>query len=222
MSERASTDVSDDEILAVFANRDKSPLRPPDVAEDLPISIGDLRDRFDDLGERDLLRNDPDRQSGTAWYLTPDGAERIDVPEAGVVTDVEAQATATGSQSLPRDQETTETQPPEPGETTVGRPDDPPTEAVESFDPPGTADDRAERRAALRAAYEYLRERGIVHRSEFRVNVFPEATGGYESPNDGWWEDVVGPGLESLPGPQYDDEDDVWRFDHAAARPPGE
>lgn len=217
MADPSNPDVEDEEILTVFAETDAAYLRPPDAAEDLPIPAEDLRDRFDELAERDLVRRDADRQSGTAYALTDEGASRLDVPDEGAVTDVEAQAVGTGTGSTARDQETPESLPPEPGEQSAGLPYEPATDALESFDPPGTPEQKAQRRAAIRAAYEYLRDCGRATRSDFVDDVFPDATGAYETPSDGWWSAVVRPGLERVPGAEPDDGADAWRFDESPA-----
>lgn len=228
------TAVDDSEILAVFAERE-SPLRAPEVAEDLPIGVGDLRDRFDDLAERDLLRQAEDRQSGTAWYVT-DAGEAVAADDDAVVTNTEAQATATGTQSTARDQETPATQPPKPDEAESNPPYERPDSEIETFDPPGTPEQKAVRRAALRAAYDYLREHGSADRLDFVEDVFPNAPGAFEDPTDGWWSEVVEPGLVELPGAEpvegsggersdSTDSDangdaqtsaDAWRFDENA------
>lgn len=216
MDDTPNEAVDDEEILTVFAETDAGPLRPDQVAEDLPISTEDLRDRFDDLDERDLIRRNDDRQSGTVFHLTEEGASRLDVPDEDVVTSIEAQATGTGTQSTTRDQETPDSPPPEPGEETAQPPYEPPADLIEAFDPPGTPEQKDQRREALRTAYEYLRDRGRVSRSEFVESVFPDAPGAYEEPTDGWWTEVIQPGLDHLPGPEPDDGDDAWRFDETA------
>ncbi|WP_176696652.1 hypothetical protein [Halococcus sp. PRR34] len=40
--------------------------------------------------------------------------------------------------------------------------------------------------------------------------VFSDHPAGYENPDDGWWEQVVRPGLIVLPDVEY--RDDEWRF----------
>lgn len=217
MNDPSNADVSDEDILTVFAETEDDYLRPPDVAEDLPIPAEELRDRFDDLSERDLIRRDADRLSGTAYALTDEGASRLEAADEAPVTDVEAQATATGTASTTRDQETPESQPPAPGADTAGPPYEQPADAIEAFDPPGTPDQKEQRRAALRAAYEYLRDSGTASRSEFVESVFPNESGAYETPDDGWWADVVRPGLRQLPGPEPVEDTDEWQFDEDAS-----
>lgn len=211
-----ASNVDDEEILTVFAESDATPLRPDEAAEDLPIAVEDLRDRFDELEERDLLRRNTERQSGTVYNLTDEGESRLDVPD-DAVTEVEAQATGTGTGSTTRDQETPKSPPPAPGADSVDPPYEPPADVFESFDPPGTPDQKDQRRQALRAAYDYLRERGGATRAELVENVYPIAPGAYESPSDGWWSEVVQPGLTAVPGAVPDSGEDAWRFDEAAA-----
>ena len=44
----------------------------------------------------------------------------------------------------------------------------------------------ADRRDAVRAMYEYLREHGTARKSDFTGDVYPEHPAGYDSA-DGWW-----------------------------------
>lgn len=46
--EHHGPDVSDQEILAVFANRDDQRLKSREVADDLPLAVEDLSDRLED------------------------------------------------------------------------------------------------------------------------------------------------------------------------------
>lgn len=222
MSDAPSTDVGEEAILTVFARRDEDRLRPPEVAEDLPAPVEDLRDDIENLSEQGLLVRDADRQSGTTYSLTPEGQERADVPESELATDVEAQATATGTQSTPRDQETAATPPAEPGESESNPPYEVPESDVEAFDPPGTPAEQTRRRSALRAAYKYLRDRGSADRADFVEDVYDRAPAGYDDPDD-WWNEVVEPGLGHLdgaePGEGATDEEPPaeWVFDEDAA-----
>lgn len=205
--------MSDREILVTFANSDGRYLRPAEAAETLPAPADALRDRFEELAGRGLLDSDEDREPGIAWRLADDAAEEIEGADDEVVTDVEAQAErVVGSETRPRDQETVESQPPGPQETVPGRPYDPPGDAIESFDPPGTPDQAAQRRRALRRAYEFLRERESGSREEIVDEVFPQEPGAYEAPDDGWWTRVVRPGLEQLPDVASTDDGEEWRY----------
>lgn len=69
---------------------------------------------------------------------------------------------------------------------------------IDAFEPPGTPGERNRRREALRRAYAYLRERETARQEDFESDVFPEAPAGYDSPADGWWDQVVAPALRSL------------------------
>lgn len=219
MADVDDTNVRDEEILTVFAETDREWLRPTDAAEDLPLEVERLRDRFEELGEEGLLERDPDRRSGTAYHLTPDGADAAAGTES-TVTDVEAQATGTGTAATTVDQEHPESPPPEPGESVAGEPYELPDDAIEAFDPPGTPEQTEARRRALRRAYAYLRERGQASRSEFVTDVYPGAQGAYEAPDAGWWAEVIRPGLASLPGVEGSDDGEEWRFTGEGESPP--
>lgn len=202
--------VSDQEILAVFANADER-LRMREVADELPITDETLSDRLDDLYERGLVATDDD-VSGERWYLAPGARDEITIPDEEVETDVEAQATkTTGVETSTRDEESPETPPPDPQADTMGPIYESATDTIEAFDPPGTADEKERRREALRQAYAYLRNSGRADREDLTSDVFPEASGGYDDSRM-WWEQVIKPGLETLPGVVSPDEDGEWRF----------
>lgn len=205
-------DVTDREILSVFANADERRLQVKDVADELPLPIEILSDRLDDLYERGLLVRDDDGP-GVRWHLAPDVDEELTIPEEEVETEVEAQASkTTGAETSPREEETPETPPPDPQEGPTEPPHDPAPDEIEAFDPPGTAEERDLRRGALRRAYVYLRKRGTARREDFEDDVFPQAPGAYDSPDEGWWEDVVRPGLDTLPDVATPEGDGEWRF----------
>ncbi|MFB6163586.1 MAG: hypothetical protein ABEJ31_00330 [Haloarculaceae archaeon] len=217
----AELDADDVAILTVFAESEADALRAPQVADDLPLDTAAVRDRFDDLAESGLVLSVPDVRSGTAYQLTDDGVAALRESDRRVDTDLEAQATVASPATLPHDQETSDTPAPEPGQTQPDSPYEPPADFVEAFDPPGTPEQQERRRRALRAASEYLREHERVPRSEFVAEVFPNAQGAYEAPTDGWWSEVIQPGLEHLPGATTDGGGDVWRFDPEGAESGG-
>lgn len=83
-------------------------------------------------------------------------------------------------------------------------------DAIEAFDPPGTAEERERRRGVLNEVYLYLSKRGPAGREDIVKDVFTELPAGYDSPDDLWYE-VVGPGLDRLPDVEEAD-DGRWRF----------
>lgn len=62
---------------------------------------------------------------------------------------------------------------------------------------PGEDELLEERRAAVRACYEYLRENGTATKSDFTENVYPDHSAGYASAG-GWWNTVGKKGLRAL------------------------
>lgn len=190
--------VTDEEIAAVLTNREEDWLRAREVADDLPISTEEAIDRLDDLYERDLVerREDP----AEAWRLAPGAEEELSVREAAVETEVEAQASkVAGAESSPREEETPESPPPDPGTDPLGPVHDFPEDTIEAFEPPGTPEEQELRRDALRQVYAYVRERGPVDRATLEADVYPSAPAGYDS-SEAWWEETVGRGLEAMPG----------------------
>jgi hypothetical protein len=150
--------------------------------------------------------------------------DELTIPEEEVETEVEAQASkTTGAETSPREEETPETPPPDPQEGPTEPPHDPAPDGIEAFDPSGTAEERDLRRGALRRAYVYLRKRRTARREDFEDDVFPQAPGAYDGPDEGWWEDVVCPGLDTLPNVATSERDGKWRFtgDGVRSRPGG-
>lgn len=205
-------DVSNREIVAVFERMDERRLRPKEVADELPISLDRLSDRLDDLHEQGVLVRDDEGLPTARWRLGPQ-ADDVSISDESVETDTEAQASkVAGTESPPRAEETPETPPPDPGTDDPYGTDVPAAYEIDAFEPPGTPEERDLRREALRRAYAYLRQRDEARRQEFESDVFPEVSAGYESADDGWWEQVIRPGLGSLSDVTSSDEGNRWRF----------
>ncbi|UPM44657.1 hypothetical protein [Halocatena salina] len=203
--------VSDEEILSVFARSGDRNLLVTDVADELPIHHTVLNDRLDDLYERGLLTSE-ERSRGTVWTLASEVEDDLLISESEVETDVEAQATAaTGSETTPRQEENPTESLQAPAEEPRGPEitDEPTIEEIETFDPPGSSTDRERNREALRAAYLYLQKRSSAKRDDFETDVFPEYPATYEDPDD-WWQEVISPGLEAVS--DVETQDDEWRF----------
>lgn len=203
--------VSDEEILSVFARSDDTNLLVTDVADELPIHHTVLDGRLDDLYERGLLERD-DESRGVVWTLASGVGDDHLIPESEIETDVEAQATAaTGPETPPQQEEEPTVSQQAPAESTRGPDvtDEPTVDAIETFDPPGTAVDQERNREALRAAYLYLRKRNSADREDFTTDVYPEHPGTYEEP-DSWWQEVISPGLQAVSDVEMRDEE--WRF----------
>ncbi|WP_224270161.1 hypothetical protein [Haloprofundus salinisoli] len=210
--------VSDEEILAVFARTDDSALLPEEVADELPITADRIGDQVDDLYERGLLDTGDDPR-GEAYTLTEAGASQAADAESSVETDVEAQASTTSSDAVPPAMQNDPSETPQaPSQEPLGDAYDlagDVADAIDAFEPPGSQEQKRRRREALRAAYGYLRRRGRVSREAFERDVFPEHTAGYGSPEEGWWESVVRPGLSGVPDVEAPDDPDAsdgeWR-----------
>lgn len=87
---------------------------------------------------------------------------------------------------------------------------DSPSEEIEAFAGAETPAVEDRRREALRAVYAYLRRHEQATRDDLEADVFPEASGAYQRPED-WWNDLVRPGLETLPGVTSGESGDAWR-----------
>jgi hypothetical protein len=145
----------------------------------------------------------PDEQ----WRLDPDAVDEDELPdESTVETATEAQATkTTGTETPTTAEETPETAPPDPQAAVPEPLHERMPDAIQAFDPPGTPEETERRRGALHGAYLYLQRRERARRSDFEDDVFPEAPAGDDSPDEGWWDEVVRPGLDALPDPELAD-----------------
>lgn len=63
---------------------------------------------------------------------------------------------------------------------------------------------------AIRAAFSHLRQHGAATESELKRTVYPQQSGGYDSPG-AWWTTCVRPAFERLPGVSLSGE--TWRYD---------
>ncbi|WP_049998760.1 MULTISPECIES: hypothetical protein [Halococcaceae] len=203
-------EVSDEAILTVFVRRDESDLHAREVAEDLPMERDDLNDRLDDLYERSLLDSEG-VPGGTVWSIAPGVEDDLSPSDEATETSVEAQAAS--DTDLETSSRRTDTQSGGVGmgeDESVGDAEEPTTDLIAAIDLPGTPDKQEDRRAALRAAYRYLREGATAQKEDITTEVFPDNPAGYETPDDGWWQQVVRPGLVALP--DVEQQDDEWRF----------
>jgi len=76
---------------------------------------------------------------------------------------------------------------------------------------PGSGELLQERREALRAAYDYVRENPETTKTEFLTEVFPENSAGYKTA-DQWWE-MIEPALADLPNVDVElERDHFWHF----------
>jgi predicted transcriptional regulator len=114
---------------------------------------------------------------------------------------------------LPRDALVRGTEADEEIEDPLERADD----LIECFDVPGTSSMMHNwRRDAIRAAYEYLRERVRVPADEFREEVYPSHAASYDE-SQAWWA-MVRDRLKQLPGvvgPTWGGE--TWSYEEPTA-----
>lgn len=200
---------TDEEILWVFVQHDDSGLEARAVAEALPIERDDLNDRLDDLYERGLLDSD-ETSRGTVWSIEPDVADDLSVSESDTETEVEAQAENTDLETSAHRRDARSTGVEMPEDEPVGDTEEPTTDRIEAIDLPGTPDQQERQREALRAAYRYLRDGASATKDDITSEVFPDHPAGYDDPDDGWWQQVIRPGLVALS--DIEQQGDEWRF----------
>ena len=202
--------VSDEQLLAVIARSEDDAVLDRDVAGEVPLPMEDVTDRLEGLYEQGLLERVPEDPRGTTWELADD-VDVEDLPdESETVTHVEGQTTGQDETEAPPEQAETapspETRPDEPAPIS-----DDVADAIDAIDLPGEPAESERRRESLRTAYLYLRKRGRADRDDFAADVHPEASGDYADPGD-WWDEVIRPGLETLPDVEHDEDADAWVF----------
>jgi hypothetical protein len=73
-------------------------------------------------------------------------------------------------------------------------------------------------RAAVRAAFARLLDRGSVSAAELGEEVFPDHDAGYGSPSE-WWADCIRPAFRSFPGVESEADEAVWRYRQSSEGP---
>ena len=174
---------SEDETAALAAFVDAAPRTVDEVAAETDLDAADARAALEALVDRGALRHK--RVSGT------------DVDERSRPMDDAREDLAVDLWYLPRDRL-------DGGDVVVtldeGRPVE---EALEAMEFPGASEMMRDwRRDAVRAAYEFLRERGPATSDELIDAVYPPHSAGYAS--DGAWWECVRPRLRELPGVEAD------------------
>ncbi|MFC6727503.1 hypothetical protein ACFQDG_02470 [Natronoarchaeum mannanilyticum] len=201
--------LSDDELLAVIARSDADAVLDRDVAERVPAPVETVQDRLEDLYERGELELAEEDTRGRTWRLDESVDPEALPTEGETETDVESQARGDDLTEAPPDHVET---PPDP----ESRPEEPApidadvADAIDAFDLPGDATEKERRREAVRTAYLYLRKRGRADQDDFVADVHPEAPGEYADPDEGWWDEVIRPGLDRIPDVEYDAE--AWTY----------
>lgn len=186
--------VSDDDVVEAVAAVDDPVATVAEVAEQLPIGRRAVLKRLKALhGEGEIERKDVGARSAVWWV--PGSVERTD--------------------SLER----TSHERTDPVDRTPDVVDDD-LERVGEVDPyvldlPGSGSKLDERREAVIACYEYLREHGEGKRSVFEAEVFPEFPGEYETAYS-WWNNCVSKGLKQVaeidPDVEAPDYSGRWKY----------
>jgi len=84
--------------------------------------------------------------------------------------------------------------------------------AINAFEGTASAAPLKERqRTALYAAYRYLRDRGTAKKDAIVGDVYPDHPAGYEDAQQ-WWEELLRPGLQELPGVTYQQNSGRWQY----------
>jgi len=203
--------LGDDELLAVIARSDADAVLDRDVADQVPAPVETVQDRLEELYERGALELAEEDTRGRTWRLDESVDPESLPTESETETDVESQASGDDLTAAPPDHAEAAPDP-------ESRPEAPApidadiADAVDALDLPGDATETERRREAVRTAYLYLRKRGRADREDFVADVHPEAPGEYADPDDGWWDEVIRPGLDRLPNVEYDADAEMWAY----------
>jgi len=171
--------VSDDDVLDAVRDVRAPVATASEVAAHLPIGQRAVLNRLNELADEERVERKDVGARSTVWWVPGESSHE-------------------GSDSFertPSDREF-EVQP------DAGDGDQEAGDVVEEIDAdvldlPGSGSRLDDRREAVLACYEYLREHGEGKRSVFESEVYPEHPGGYESAYS-WWNNCVIRGLKQL------------------------
>lgn len=184
--------VTDEEILQLFKDADPPVLTASALADELPIGHRALLNRLNTLWDRETLDRMDVGPRGRVWWLPGHTSTTpATVSESG--PDVEQHRDAPGEPTTdPADHDASDGQ--QDAESThesASTPDDVEA-ALDALD----LDD--DRREAVQAMYEYLRDAGTARKSDFTGEVYPDYPAGYGSAG-GWWNALGKDALGELP-----------------------
>lgn len=194
--------VTDEDFLDVFRSTADPVLSTAEVADAVPIKRRGTLNRLRRLEEDGQLASKRIGGRNTVWWLrddTPAESSR----ESGVTP---SPAPAGRSGSTPTD-----------GQEDAPGDDEDPVDALDTTD---------DRRAAVRACIDYLRDHGTGQKSDFVDNVYPEYPGGFGSPG-GWWNKIGKEFLQTVAQdvhaltPPATEGGHTWRWDAENPRPAG-
>ena len=173
-----------DDVLDVFAERDDrgEPLTAPELADRLNCSRRTALNKLHDLEDRDDVASKKVGGRSKVWWrpILRDQSPHASARESPAVSGEES--AGVGSTSQPpgdgRDRSTA----PHGAESASGEPDDV-ERAIAALD---TTD---ERRDAVRACVDHLREHGTAQKKDFLAALYPEHAAGFGS-EGGWWNGI--------------------------------
>lgn len=186
------------ELIAIVREHDDPVVSTREVSEETDLSrrrVLDLLRAAESIGQIESKQIDG---RARVWYL-PQLVDQEDHPHPGRGSDV-----IEPDSRSDRDQEESA---------------DLLDELVDDLDLPGSREVLEERREAVRACLEYLRDQQSAQKSDFIDEIRPDHPAGYQSAN-GWWNTIGKKGLaeisersELIERPPEGDHATPWRFD---------
>jgi DNA-binding Lrp family transcriptional regulator len=189
--------VSDDDVVEAVAGVDDPVATVAEVAERLPIGRRAVLKRLNELHDEGRVERKDVGARSAVWWV-PGSVERTDALER-----------TSDERTDPVDRAPDELEAVDVDDDLVGEVD------PYVLDLPGSGSRLEERREAVIACYEYLREHGEGKRSIFENEVFPEYPGGYQSAYS-WWNNCVIEGLKQVAkiddGVEVPDYSGRWQY----------
>jgi biotin operon repressor len=173
-----------DDVLGVFADRDDrgEPLTAPELADRLNCSRRTALNKLHDLEDRDDVASKKVGGRSKVWWRpiprdqSPPASARESTAASG------DESAGGGSTPQPRGEGETRSTTPHGGESADGV-----ARALESA--VAALDTTDERRDAVRACVDHLREHGTAQRKDFLTALYPEHAAGFGS-EGGWWNKI--------------------------------
>gem|GEM_PF-866297 len=182
-------EVSDKEILEPIQLTDDPVLTTAEIAQHFPIGQRAVLNRLADLhGEGVVSRKNLDDQYSVWWI--PSSSQVMLQPQ---IQAYEQKVEDYRQRSQPA-----------PSEDTV-------QELIQEIDIPGSDESEEKRREAIKAAYEFLRNRRDAAKQDFIENVFTEYAAGYSNAR-AWWEKLIRPALKQFPTAQSPSQGGSWKY----------
>jgi DNA-binding Lrp family transcriptional regulator len=182
-------EVSDKEILELIRLTDDPVLTTAEIAQSLPIGQRAVLNRLSELHNQGIVNRKNLDDQYSVWWI-PSSSQVMLQPQ---IQAYEQKVEDYRHRSKPA-----------PSEDTV-------RELITEIDIPGSDETEEKRREAIKAAYEFLRNRREAAKQDFIENIFTEYGAGYSSAR-AWWEKLIRPALKQFPTVKSPPQGGSWEY----------